>query len=170
MDSGELRIEKNEKDAGREALNDAELYEELGKLTKNPTERKENIPFLSGLLSHGSVKIQAKALWLPGEAGLRDPEAVSGTVKEIAAFLSSPIALLRKRTINALGRIGRGEFSVIEPYWKDMFHSAEDEDAGVRHALIWASENIASNTHDIYPLPRVSRVTCGSAAGESAIL
>ena len=130
MDSGELRIEKNEKAAGREALNDAELYEELGKLTKNPTERKENIPFLSGLLSHGSVKIQAKALWLPREAGLRDPEAVSGTVKEIAAFLSSPIALLRKRTINALGRIGRGEFSVIEPFWKDMFHSAEDEDAG----------------------------------------
>ena len=104
MDSGELRSEKNEKAAGREALNDAELYEELGKLTKNPTERKENIPFLSGLLSHGSVKIQAKALWLPREAGLRDPEAVSGTVKEIAAFLSSPIALLRKRTINALGK------------------------------------------------------------------
>jgi hypothetical protein len=49
-----------------------------------------------------------------------------------------------------MGRIGRGDFHLIEPYWREMFRLASDEDAGGRLSFIWASENIATNTPDIY--------------------
>ncbi|MBR2121738.1 MAG: HEAT repeat domain-containing protein, partial [Lachnospiraceae bacterium] len=52
--------------------------------------------------------------------------------------------------VNALGWIGRGEYSVIEPYWAGLFHFASDEEPKVRLAFIWASENIATSTPDIY--------------------
>ena len=51
-------------------MSDSELYKELGVLTKEKTKWKENIPYVSSLLTHESVKIQAKALWLLGEIGL----------------------------------------------------------------------------------------------------
>ena len=56
----------------------------------------------------------------------------------------------RYRAVNALGRIGRGDYSVIEPYWTDLFRFASDEEPKVRLSFIWASENIAANTPDIY--------------------
>ena len=68
----------------------------------------------------------------------------------IASFLDSPAALLRERAVNALGRIGRGDEHLIEPYLTDLFRFASDEDAKVRLSFIWASENIAANTPDIY--------------------
>ena len=131
-------------------MKESELYKELGALTKNKDQWEENIPYVSSLLTYGSVKIRAKALWLLGEAGLAYPLEVQKIVPEIASFMDSPEPLLRERAVNALGRIGRGCFQVIEPYWKMLFRFASDEDARVRLAFIWASENIASNTPDIY--------------------
>ena len=52
--------------------------------------------------------------------------------------------------MNALGRIGRGDYQVIEPHWTSLFRFASDEDARVRLSFIWASENIAMNTPDVY--------------------
>ena len=49
---------------------ESELYKELGELTKNKDRWEESIPYISSLLSHDSVRIQAKALWLLGEMGL----------------------------------------------------------------------------------------------------
>ena len=43
-----------------------------------------------------------------------------------------------------------GDYSVIEPYWTDMFRFVSDEEPKVRLGFIWASENIATNTPDIY--------------------
>ena len=131
-------------------MNESDLYKELGKLTKEKNRWNECIPYVSSLLSHDSVKIQAKALWLIGEMGLAYPLAVQDTVSVIASFLDSTVPLLRERAVNALGRIGRGSYSVIEPYWSDLFRFAADEDAKVRLSFIWASENIAANTPDIY--------------------
>ena len=51
-------------------MDEAELYKELGALTKEKDRWKESIPYVSALLTHDSVKIQAKALWLLGEMGL----------------------------------------------------------------------------------------------------
>jgi HEAT repeat protein len=57
---------------------------------------------------------------------------------------------LRERAVNALGRIGRADYPLIEQYWKGLFRFASDEEPKVRLSFIWASENIATNTPDIY--------------------
>lgn len=131
-------------------MSESELYKELGILTKNKDKWAENIPYVSSLLAHESVKIQAKALWLLGEMGLEYPLKVQDTVPAIVSFCDSSEPLLRERAVNALGRIGRSNYSVIEPYWTDLFRFASDEEAKVRLSFIWASENIATNTPDIY--------------------
>ena len=130
-------------------MTEAELYKELGLLNRDKDRWKEAIPYVSTLLSHDSVKIQAKALWLLGEMGLIYPQAAQDAVPTIDSFLDSPEPLLRERAINALGRIGRGRYQVIELYWTGLFRFASDEEPKVRLAFIWASENIAVNTPDI---------------------
>ena len=131
-------------------MNESNLYKELGLLTKDKDKWEENIPYVLSLLAHESVKIQAKALWLLGEMGLAHPMLVQNAVSPITSFFASPEPLLRERAVNALGRIGRGDYSVIEPYWTDLFRFASDEEPKVRLSFIWASENIAANTPDIY--------------------
>ena len=131
-------------------MNESELYKELGVLTKDKDQWQENIPYVSSLLAYESVKIQAKALWLLGEMGLAYPLSVRDAVLPIAAFLDSSEPLLRERAVNALGRIGRADYSLIGPYWADLFRFATGEEPKVRLSFIWASENIATNTPDIY--------------------
>ena len=131
-------------------MTEAELYKELGTLTKNKEKWKESIPYVFSLLTYDSVKIQAKALWMLGEMGLIYPQSVLASVPVIASFLDSPEPLLQERAISALGRIGRGSYPVIEPYWASLFRFASDEEPKVRLSFIWASENIATNAPDIY--------------------
>ena len=131
-------------------MNESVLYKELGVLTKDKSKWEENIPYVSSLLDHESVKIQAKALWLLGEMGLVYPLSAQDAVPAIASFCDSPVPLLRERAVNALGRIGRGSYQVIEPYWENLFRFANDEEPKVRLSFIWASENIATNTPDVY--------------------
>ena len=131
-------------------MKETELYKELGVLTKQQDQWEENIPYVASLLQHASVKIRAKALWLLGEMGLEHPAAIGDCVAAIAGSLNSEEPLLRERAVNALGRIGRGDYSLIEPYWEGLFRFATDAEAGVRLSFIWASENIATNTPDIY--------------------
>ena len=78
------------------------------------------------------------------------PQSVQDSVPVIASFLDSPEPLLRERSVNAIGRIGRGSYSLIAPYWAGLFRFASDEESKVRLAFIWASENIATNTPDMY--------------------
>ena len=87
-------------------MTETELYKELGALTKDKDRWQESIPYVSSLITHDSVKIQAKALWLLGEMGLSYPQSVQDAVPAIASFLDSPEPLLRERAVNALGRIG----------------------------------------------------------------
>ena len=131
-------------------MKESELYKELGILTKDRSKWKESIPYVLSLLTHESVKIKAKALWLLGEIGLAYPLSVQEEVPAIASFCDSPTPLLRERALNALGRIGRGSFPAIEPYWMNLFRFASDEEPMVRLSFIWASENIATNTPDPY--------------------
>lgn len=131
-------------------MNETELYKELGALTKDKSKWKGNIPYVLLLLHHESEKIQAKALWLLGEIGLEHPTEVITAVPEIAAFCDSPVSLLRERAVNALGRMGRGDYNLIESQWAGLFRFATDDEPKVRLSFIWASENIATNTPDIY--------------------
>lgn len=77
--------------------------------------------------------------------GLIFPQSVQDALPAIASFLDSPEPLLRERTVNALGRIRRGRYSVIEPYGTGLFHIASDEEPKVRLSFIWAAEIIATN-------------------------
>lgn len=95
---------------GGDSLNESALYKELGILTRDRERWKESIAYVSSLLTHASVKIQAKAVWLLGEMGLTYPAEVRDAVPVIVAFLNSPTPLLRTRAVNALGRIGRGSY------------------------------------------------------------
>ena len=131
-------------------MTEAELYKELGALTKTKNSWEENIPYVASLLTSDSIKIKAKALWLLGEMGLAFPNAIKTSVQSIASFLSETDPLLRERAVNTLGRIGRGCFETIEPYWANLFRFAHDEESNIRLAFIWASENIATNTPDPY--------------------
>ena len=118
---------------------ESELYKELGALTKNRDRWEANIPYVLSLLTSDSVKIQAKSLWLLGEMGLAFPAALRNGISTVASFLDSAEPLLRERAVNALGRIGRGDFSLVEPYWSGLFRFARDEEANVRLSFIWAS-------------------------------
>lgn len=131
-------------------MTDSELYKSLSALMKNKGVWEEQIPYVESLLSADSVKIKSKALWMLGEMGLAFPSSIKNSVDAIASFRNSTEPILRERAINALGRIGRGCFNSVEPYWDDLFRFAHDEDASVRLAFIWASENIATNTPDLY--------------------
>ena len=131
-------------------MNESELYKALGTLTREKEKWEGSIPYVASLLEHDSVKIRAKALWLLGEMGLEHPQAVRDAVPAVAAFRDSPEPLLRERAVNALGRIGRGDCALIEPWWRDLFRFAADEEANVRLNFIWASENIATNSPDLY--------------------
>ena len=129
---------------------EAEIYKELGELTKNKDRWKDEIPYVKSLLDNESVKIKAKALWLLGEMGLLYPADVRDSVLKIVPYLDSSVPLLRERAVNALGRIGRGDFNIIKPYWDELFRFASDKEPKVRLSFIWASENIATNTPDIH--------------------
>ena len=131
-------------------MTEAELYKSLGELTKNKAVWEQSIPDVAALLKSDSPKIQAKALWLLGEMGLKFPKKIAAYVASISDFLNSPTPLLRERALNALGRIGRADFELVKPYWNDLFRFAKDEAPNVRLNFIWASENIATNTPDIY--------------------
>lgn len=131
-------------------MTDSELYKSLSALTKDKKVWEENIPYVESLLTSESVKIKSKALWMLGEMGLAFPSSIKNSVDAIASFRNSTEPILRERAINALGRIGRGCFNSVDPYWDDLFRFAHDEDASVRLAFIWASENIATNTPDPY--------------------
>lgn len=97
-------------------MNESELYSALGKLTKEKERWEENIPNLYSLLDNSSDKIKAKSLWLLGEIGLKYPSSLKDEVHKIFSFTGSNVPLLRERSINALGRIGRGNYKLVEEY------------------------------------------------------
>ena len=134
---------------------EVELYKALGALTKRKEAWRENIAYVASLLENNSPRIAAKALWLLGEMGLRYSDEIAPHVAAIASFLDSPDDLLRERALNSLGRIGRARFESINPWWEKMFGLATDNNPQVRLAFIWASENIATNTPDVYE-PHIS--------------
>ena len=129
---------------------DEKIYRELGQLTKDKTIWKQNIPYVASLLKNQSSRITAKAMWLLGEMGLQYPQEVAPYTEEIATFIDSDNDLLRERSANALGRIGRADCKLVMPFLKELFTLARDESPNVRMSFIWASENIATNAPTLY--------------------
>lgn len=131
-------------------MNEKELYARLVSLTKNKEHWQANIGHTASFLTGYSSRITGKSLWLLGEMGLLYPNDVDPFVKEIAAFLNAEDAFLRERALNALGRIGRADYTLIRPYWDRMLSLSDDASPNVRLAFIWASENTAVHMPEAY--------------------
>ncbi len=128
-----------------------QLYSELSFLTKNKKIWEENIDYVGSLLTNNqSPKIIAKALWMLGEMGLQYPNKTKLYINKIVSFLNSSYDLLRERSLNALGRIGRADFNLIKPYFNKIIDLSKDNCPNVRLSFIWTSENIATNTPVAY--------------------
>lgn len=130
---------------------DKEILNELKELTKDKENWKSNIDDVAHKLNDDySVAVKAKALWLLGEMGLKYPKEIECHVNDIASYLEDNDPKLRERSANAIGRIGRADNDLVIVYMDKLMKMKEDESSNVRHAFIWACENIATNAPDLF--------------------
>ena len=130
---------------------DNEILNELRKLTNDKGNWKANINDVALKLNDGySGAVKAKALWLLGEMGLKYPREIESHVNDIASYLEDDDSKLRERSANAIGRIGRADNDLVIDYMDKLMKMKDDESANVRHAFIWACENIATNAPDLF--------------------
>lgn len=130
---------------------DREILEELREITRNRQEWKFNVDSVADKLDEShSDAVNAKALWLLGEMGLKYPSQIGPHMEGIAGYMESGNPKLRERSANALGRIGRADKDLILPYMDRLMRMGDDESGNVRHAFIWACENIAVNAPEMF--------------------
>ena len=130
---------------------DNEILNELRELTNDKGNWKANINDVALKLNDGySGAVKAKALWLLGEMGLKYPREIESHVNDIASYLEDDDSKLRERSANAIGRIGRADNDLVIDYMDKLMKMKDDESANVRHAFIWACENIATNAPDLF--------------------
>lgn len=128
-----------------------ETLNELRDITKNKDTWKDNIDDVAAKLNGDyPVTVKAKALWLLGEMGLKYPTEIEGHVGDIAGYLEDDNAKLRERSANAIGRIGRADKNLVIPHLDKLMPLKCDESQNVRHAFIWACENIATNAPELF--------------------
>lgn len=131
--------------------NDKEILKELGDITRNKEEWKSKIDDIAAKLDENySIAVNAKALWLLGEMGLKHPIEIERHIKDIIPYLEHENPKLRERSTNALGRIGRADKNLVIPYMDKLMKMKDNEYGNVRHAFIWACENIAINSPELF--------------------
>ena len=131
--------------------NDKEILKELRDITRNKEGWKSNMDDVAARLNeNSSVAVNAKALWLLGEMGLKYPMEIESYVEDIAHYLENENPKLRERSANAIGRIGRADKSLVVPYMDKLMKLKDDESGSVRHAFVWACENIAVNAPELF--------------------
>ena len=132
-------------------IDDKVILKELRDITKDRGCWKANISDVAEKLDTDySVAVRAKALWLLGEMGLMHPEEIKRYVEYIVGYLDDDSPKLRERSANAMGRIGRADSNLIISHWDRLMNLRHDESENVRHAFIWACENIASNAPELF--------------------
>lgn len=130
---------------------DEEMLRELRDLTRNKENWKSKIGDVAAKLDeNNSPAVSAKALWLLGEMGLKHPEEIESYIEDIGAYMENENPKLRERSANAMGRIGRANKDLIIPYMDILMKMRDDESGNVRHAFVWACENIAVNAPELF--------------------
>lgn len=130
---------------------DKEILKELKDITRNKKDWKSNIDDVAAKLNKNySIAVNAKALWLLGEMGLKYPMEIERYIKDIIPYLENDNPKLRQRATNAIGRIGRANENLIIHYMDRLMKMKDDESDNVRHAFIWACENIAVNAPELF--------------------
>ena len=131
--------------------NDKEIIKELRTITKDKESWKENIDYVALKLNDDySNAIKAKALWIIGEMGLKYPKEIEPYLNDISSYLEDDDSKLRERSTNAIGRIGRADKDLIIDQLGTLMKMKDDESENVRHAFIWACENIAVNAPELF--------------------
>jgi len=130
---------------------DKTILVELRALTKDKTNRQTAINDVAAMLGESySANVKAKALWLLGEMGLQYPVQVQPYIAEIAGYLDCDNPKLRERAVNALGRIGRADKTLILPFFDFLMSMRSDTSDEVRLAFVWACENIGTNAPELF--------------------
>ncbi|WP_410319101.1 HEAT repeat domain-containing protein [Methanobrevibacter sp.] len=126
--------------------NDNDVLRQLRDINKNRECWRENIDDVAAKLNGNySVAVKAKSLWILGEMGLNYPAEIEAYLEDIVGYMQDDDSKLRERSTNAMGRIGRADKNLVIPYLDKLMNMRFDESENVRHAFIWACENIASN-------------------------
>ena len=132
-------------------IGDKDILNELRCITKDKECWKDNIDDVAAKLGDDySSAVKAKAMWLLGEMGLKHPAEIECHVGDIASYLKDDNPKLRERSANAIGRIGRADANLAIPHLDELMELRYDEYENVRHAFVWACENIASNYPQIF--------------------
>ena len=132
-------------------MDDKVILKELRDLTKDRQSWKVTIDCVADKLNNVySNAVKAKALWLLGEMGLRHPKEIEGYVEDIVSYMDNDDSKLRERSINAIGRIGRADKNLIISHLDKLMDMRLDESENVRHAFVWACENIASTAPELF--------------------
>lgn len=127
------------------------ILKDLRDITKNKECWAENIDNVAAILDkEHSDSVKAKALWILGEMGLKHPAEIESYVDAIAGYLDDDNPKLRERSANAIGRIGRADKNLVLSYMDKLMEMRFDESENVRHAFVWACENIALNAPELF--------------------
>ena len=127
------------------------ILKDLRDITKNKECWAENIDNVAAILDkEHSDSVKAKALWILGELGLKHPAEIESYVDAIAGYLDDDNPKLRERSANAIGRIGRADKNLVLSYMDKLMEMRFDESENVRHAFVWACENIALNAPELF--------------------
>lgn len=131
--------------------NDNDVLRQLRDINKNRECWRENIDDVVAKLNGDySVAVKAKSLWILGEMGLNYPAEIEAYLEDIVGYMQDDDSKLRERSTNAMGRIGRADKNLVIPYLDKLMNMRFDESENVRHAFIWACENIASNAPELF--------------------
>ena len=127
------------------------ILKDLRDITKNKECWAENIDNVAAILDkEHSDSVKAKVLLILGEMGLKHPAEIERYVDAIAGYLDDDNPKLRERSANAIGRIGRADKNLVLSYMDRLMEMRFDESENVRHAFVWACENIASNAPELF--------------------
>ncbi len=132
-------------------MDEKEILKGLRNITINKESWKLNMDCVADRLNENySIPVKAKSLWLLGEMGLEYPMEIEKYVRDIASYLEDDNPKLRERSANAMGRIGRADKNLVINYMDKLMKMRHDESENVRHAFIWACENIATNAPELF--------------------
>ena len=128
-----------------------EILVELRTIMKDKANWSIAIDYVAEKLDNRySTDVKAKSLWLLGEMGLQHPLQLKPHIEKIAGYLQNDNPKLRERAVNALGRIGRADKTLILPFFAALINMRFDTAETVRLAFVWACENIATNAPELF--------------------
>lgn len=132
-------------------MSNEEMLKQLRNITKDKKNWKSRMDYVASKLDDDySDEVKAKTLWILGEMGLNYPIEIEPYVKGIAIYLDDENPKLRERAVNALGRIGRADKNLILDYFNQLMEMRNDDAGNVRLAFVWACENIATNSPELF--------------------